>query len=46
MITDNLGQKYDEDLSNERTKSVLSGRARVHQVVKDVVEDYLSSPAT
>ena len=44
MITDNLGQKYDEDLSNERTESVLAGRARLHQVVRDVMEDHLTSP--
>jgi hypothetical protein len=42
MITDNLGFKYDEDLSNERTESVLKHRARLHQVVQDVIEDHLS----
>jgi hypothetical protein len=42
MITDNLGQKYDEDLSNERTESVLEGRARLHRVVQAVMEDHLS----
>ncbi|KAK6855008.1 hypothetical protein PG995_008540 [Apiospora arundinis] len=41
MITDNLGRKYDEDLSNERKESVLRHRARLHQVVQDVVEDHL-----
>jgi hypothetical protein len=41
MITDNLGWKYDEDLSNERTKSVLEHRARLHRVVQDVIEDHL-----
>ncbi|KAK7943864.1 uncharacterized protein PG986_012977 [Apiospora aurea] len=41
MITDNLGRKYDEDLSNERKESVLQHRARLHQVVQDVVENHL-----
>jgi hypothetical protein len=41
MITDNLGAKYDEDLSNERVERVLLRRARLHDVVEDVVEDYL-----
>ncbi|KAK8044044.1 hypothetical protein PG993_004068 [Apiospora rasikravindrae] len=41
MITDNLGRKYDEDLSNERKESVLRHRARLHQVVQDVIEDHL-----
>ncbi|KAH7109301.1 hypothetical protein B0J11DRAFT_238055 [Dendryphion nanum] len=41
MITDNLGQKYEEDLSNERTESVLRGRVRLHQIVQDVIEDHL-----
>ncbi|KAK3313089.1 hypothetical protein B0H66DRAFT_385549 [Apodospora peruviana] len=44
MITDNLGQKYDEDLSNERTESVLVRRARLHQVVKDVMAVHLARP--
>jgi len=44
MITDNLGQKYDEDLSNERTESVLRNRARLHQVMQDVMEDHLIGP--
>ncbi|KAK8118221.1 uncharacterized protein PG998_006502 [Apiospora kogelbergensis] len=41
MITDNLGRRYDEDLSNERKDSVLRHRARLHDVVQDVVEDHL-----
>ncbi|KAK3389476.1 hypothetical protein B0H63DRAFT_556625 [Podospora didyma] len=44
MITDNLGQKYEEDLSNERTESVLTRRARLHQVVQDVMEEHLCRP--
>ncbi|KEY67072.1 hypothetical protein S7711_11512 [Stachybotrys chartarum IBT 7711] len=42
MITDNLGKKYDEDLSNERKESVLKHRERLHQVVQDVMEEHLS----
>ncbi|KAK4218492.1 hypothetical protein QBC37DRAFT_412652 [Rhypophila decipiens] len=44
MITDNLGEKYDEDLSNERTESVLTSRARLHRVVQDVMGHHLSRP--
>ncbi|KAJ4303842.1 hypothetical protein N0V90_002743 [Kalmusia sp. IMI 367209] len=44
MITDNLGQKYDEDLSNERIESVLRARARLHRIVQDVMEHHLSRP--
>ncbi len=44
MITDNLGQKYAEDLSNERLESVLRRRERLHQVVQAVIEDRLSRP--
>lgn len=43
MITDNLGQRYDEDLSNERTDGVLEKRSRLHQLVEDVLEDHLST---
>ncbi|PVI00798.1 hypothetical protein DM02DRAFT_526311 [Periconia macrospinosa] len=42
IITDNLGQKYDEDLSNERIKSVLAGRKRLQEIVQDVIEDHFS----
>jgi len=45
MITDNLGKKYDEDLSNERTESVLRHRSRLHVLVQDVMEDHLSRPS-
>ncbi|KAK6068544.1 hypothetical protein SCUP234_11088 [Seiridium cupressi] len=44
MITDNLGRKYDEDLANERKENVLIHRARLHEVVQDVIEDHLSRP--
>ncbi|KAH7324296.1 hypothetical protein B0I35DRAFT_369382 [Stachybotrys elegans] len=42
MITDNLGKKYDEDLSNERKESVLMNRERLHRVVQDVMEAHLT----
>ncbi|KAF2706437.1 hypothetical protein K504DRAFT_413383 [Pleomassaria siparia CBS 279.74] len=42
MITDNLGQKYDEDLSNERIERVLKRRAELHCVAQDVIEHHLS----
>ncbi|KAH7021496.1 uncharacterized protein B0I36DRAFT_276151 [Microdochium trichocladiopsis] len=42
MVTDNLGKKYDEDLSNERKESVLRQRATLHEIVQDVIEDHLS----
>lgn len=41
MITDNLGRKYDEDLSNERQESVLKRRQRLHQQVEYIIEDHL-----
>lgn len=42
MITDNLGQKYDDDLSNERIERVLLRRRRLHEIVQDVMEEHLS----
>lgn len=42
LITDNLGQKYDEDLSNERVKSVIEGRKRLQEIVQDVMEDHFT----
>ncbi|KXJ87158.1 hypothetical protein Micbo1qcDRAFT_190356 [Microdochium bolleyi] len=41
MVTDNLGKKYDEDLSNERKEKVLSRRAVLHEIVEDVIEHHL-----
>ncbi|KAI1842614.1 hypothetical protein JX266_011227 [Neoarthrinium moseri] len=46
MITDNLGQKYDEDLSNERKENVLRHRERLHQVVQDVMDEHLTRFST
>lgn len=42
MITDNLGKKYEEDLSNERKEKVLTSRAELHRIVQDVMEQHLS----
>ncbi|CAJ2504388.1 Uu.00g117820.m01.CDS01 [Anthostomella pinea] len=44
MVTDNLGRKYEEDLSNERVETVLKRRATLHRVVQDVMGDHLSRP--
>lgn len=44
IITDNLGKKYDEDLSNERKEKVLKRRARLYNIVEDVLEAHLSRP--
>ena len=41
MVTDNLGRKYEEDLSNEREEGVLKRRERLHRVVEEVVGQYL-----
>lgn len=43
MITDNLGSKYDEDLSNERIRSVVWGRERLHKAVQDVMVDFVTT---
>ena len=43
MVTDNLGKKYEEDLSNEREEGVLKGRERLHRVVEEVIGDYVRS---
>lgn len=43
MVTDNLGKKYEEDLSNEREEGVLRGRERLHRVVEEVMGDYVRS---
>lgn len=45
LITDNLGEKYDEDLSNERVERVLLRRARLQRIIQDVMEDHLSLPS-
>jgi hypothetical protein len=42
IITDDLGEKYDEDLSNERITSVLEGRRRLQETVQNVIKDHFS----
>ncbi|KAE9963290.1 hypothetical protein EG328_011516 [Venturia inaequalis] len=37
IISDNVAEKYHEDLSNERKKSVLVGRSSLYEVVQDVL---------
>ncbi|ETS74169.1 hypothetical protein PFICI_14035 [Pestalotiopsis fici W106-1] len=44
LISDNVAEKYEEDLSNERTDSVLSRRVKLYEVVHDVLRHYLNSP--
>ncbi|KAF7535759.1 hypothetical protein G7054_g5118 [Neopestalotiopsis clavispora] len=44
VISDNVAEKYTEDLSNERMDSVLARRAKLYEVVTDVLGHYLNSP--
>ncbi|UKZ83831.1 hypothetical protein TrVFT333_011644 [Trichoderma virens FT-333] len=41
IISDNLAEKYKEDLSNERMRSVLTGRSKLYEVVQDVLGHHL-----
>ncbi|KAL6801465.1 hypothetical protein GGI42DRAFT_360897 [Trichoderma sp. SZMC 28013] len=43
IISDNVAEKYKEDLLNERMRSVLAGRSKLYEVVQDVLGHYLSS---
>ncbi|KAL7898253.1 hypothetical protein HDV64DRAFT_31042 [Trichoderma sp. TUCIM 5745] len=43
IISDNVAEKYEEDVSNERIRSVLAGRSKLYEVVQDVLGHYLSS---
>lgn len=43
IISDNVMEKYSEDLSNEREKTVLVGRTHLYDVVQDVLQHYLSN---
>ena len=43
VISDNVAKKYDEDLSNERETSVLTGRAHLYQEVNSILGGYLMS---
>ncbi|KAE9410595.1 hypothetical protein BT96DRAFT_969586 [Gymnopus androsaceus JB14] len=42
-ISDNVASKYDEDLSNERQKGVLKGRANLYAIVNRVLHAHLDS---
>ncbi|KAK3984272.1 hypothetical protein QBC44DRAFT_253240 [Cladorrhinum sp. PSN332] len=42
IISDNVAEKYEEDLSNERMESVLERRGKLYRLVQDVLGDYLS----
>lgn len=41
ITSDNVAEKYEEDLSNERMQSVLSRRSKLYDVVQDVLGNYL-----
>lgn len=43
IISDNVAEKYLEDLSNERQKSVLEGRSHLYEIVQDVLHHHLST---
>ncbi|PYI02635.1 hypothetical protein BO78DRAFT_410522 [Aspergillus sclerotiicarbonarius CBS 121057] len=43
IVSDNVAEKYDEDLSNEREERVLVGRAHLYEVVEDVLFHHLSA---
>lgn len=42
IISDNLSEKYDEDLSNERKASVLEHRAFLYKQMATVLENYFT----
>jgi hypothetical protein len=44
MVSDNVAEKYAEDLSNERMQSVLRRRSRLYGVVQDVLTYHLQQP--
>jgi hypothetical protein len=44
LITDNLGRKYEEDLSNEREERVVEARKRLYRVIGEVLEEHLGAP--
>lgn len=43
IISDNVAEKYTEDLSNEREHSVLVGRSHLYELVQDVLQHHLSA---
>jgi hypothetical protein len=45
IISDNVREKYSEDLSNERKESVLLGRAALYDEVQNILGHHLRSMA-
>ena len=43
IISDNVAEKYDEDLSNERKREVLVRRSKLYEIVQKVLEHHLHS---
>ncbi|KAL6860945.1 hypothetical protein J3F83DRAFT_748053 [Trichoderma novae-zelandiae] len=43
VVSDNVAEKYEEDLSNERKQSVVEQRSRLYQLVQEVLGHYLHS---
>lgn len=43
IFSDNVAEKYVEDLSNERERSVLVGISHLYDVVQDILHHYLST---
>jgi hypothetical protein len=41
IISDNVAEKYEHDLPNERLLSVLKGRAKLYSLAQDVLRYYL-----
>lgn len=46
IISDNVAEKHEEDLSNERMQSVLTRRSELYEVAQDVLGHYLFSERT
>ncbi len=42
IISDNVAEKYEHDLSNERMEGVAASRSRLYDVAQDVFEHHLS----
>ncbi|KAI0971038.1 hypothetical protein F4678DRAFT_461584 [Xylaria arbuscula] len=43
IVSDNVAEKYEEDLSNERMQGVLLRRAKLYTLVRDILGRHLSS---
>ncbi len=44
IVSDNVVEKYDEDLSNERMRNVLTRRLKLYEIVQNVLGLHLCSP--